>query len=177
MTARATLYVWPFRTVGYLLEQGVVTHDNEVRAAVFSPSDASVITADTGGTVRVWNAVTGERRFQFVNVHLPAPHAKRGPAHSNGNGNGNGGGGEESKAGAGSGAAAGVGAGAGTGAGAGSGSSSTSEAGGQTASAAVGIEGHGLAALCLDDSGDRLVTTSETGLVRVWNYNNGKCLR
>ena len=37
--------------------------------------------------------------------------------------------------------------------------------------------GHSVTSLTFDKSGRRLVTSGRDGKVRIWNYNNGHCLR
>ena len=38
-------------------------------------------------------------------------------------------------------------------------------------------DGHPIATITLDDTGRKLITGGQDGKIKVWNYNNGSCIR
>ena len=65
-------YVWPFGTTGTLSNRALTTHKGELRRALFVPKHGTVVSADAHGLVQVWNAATGQRRFQLHTKHKGA---------------------------------------------------------------------------------------------------------
>ena len=38
-------------------------------------------------------------------------------------------------------------------------------------------DGHPITAIALDDTGRKLITAGQDGKIKIWNYNNGSCIR